>query len=254
MPPQNAFRRKRNLRFALSKKSKPELDTAKLRKRFPKIYAKFGRPFLGTFPSFFYKGRTGTFLVDLRRGNWESPIQVSLLTNACFKTGKFEERPEVEAFNIKLDFYKDTVKIVGIQGGENASQFIREFESLAKTPAANFLIQLIEDHARKQGYKRIQIIRPENNAHMKTTFPHQYHRLMSRTSRGKALVKKLEALQKPPKKGEKRVKMTREEVDEYKHLKKEAKQKMIEQRKKIYTETADALGYIPAKNFFEKTL
>ena len=48
--------------------------------------------------------------------------------------------------------------------------------------------------------------------------------------------------------------MTREEVDEYKRLKEKAIQKIIEQRKKLYTETAEALSYASAKNWFEKTL
>jgi hypothetical protein len=252
--PVNAFKRKRNLGFALSKRSRPELDTAKLRQRFPGTYARFGKEFLSNFPTTFYKGKKGTFVIDLKRTNWESPLQVSLITNAPIQVGKQHTHTEIEAFSIKLDFYKDTVKIVGIQGGENASGPIREFESLAGTPIANFLIQLIEEHAKKQRYKKIKIMKPETNIHMETVMPHQYHRVMSRTSRGRALVKKLKALQTIFEKGKKKIKMTREEVEEYKKLKEEAKQKIIESRKKLYTSTAKALNYTPTKNWFEKTL
>jgi hypothetical protein len=250
----DGFKRKRNLGFFFSR-YKPELDRSELRKRFPKTYAKFGKAFLSSFPTRFYKGKEGTFVVDLKKSEFEAPMQVSLVTNRTVPIGqskKFTEFRAVEVFNIKLDFYKDTVKITAIQGGTKITKFKNEFESISSMPIPQFLIQLIEEHARAQGYTKVQITRPEKNPHTKTTVGFQLDQMVSRTSRGRQLVKKfMKSLETGPRKGPP---LTKAEKAEFKHLSEQARAQVLKRRRKMYTATAEALGYTPRKNWFEKSL
>ena len=253
----NAFKKKRNLGFVLSKRNRPELDSAQLRGRFPKTYARFGKAFLSSFPTKFFKGPGGTFAIDLRRTNWESPLQISLITNRNHRIGisnRFKEYTDVEAFNIKLDFRQGKVKIVGIQGGFNSSKYIQEFEAMIGMPIAVFLVKQIEEHAKKQGYKKVEIIRPENNIHIDSTFLAQLERIMRRTSRGKYLIDKQTKANQTRLKKKDKVVLTEKEKEELESLKNSAREKLIEQRKKMYTKTAKALGYSVGKNWFVKTL
>ena len=253
----NAFKKKRNLGFVLSKKNRPELDSAQLRGRFPKTYARFGKAFLSSFPTQFFKGPGGTFAIDLRRTNWESPLQISLITNRNHRIGisnRFKEYTDVEAFNIKLDFRQGKVKIVGIQGGFNSSKYIQEFEAMIGMPIAVFLVKQIEEHAKKQGYKKVEIIRPENNIHIDSTFLAQLERIMRRTSRGKYLIDKQTKANQTRLKKKDKVVLTEKEKEELEQLKNQTREKLIEQRKKMYTKTAKALGYSVGKNWFVKTL
>jgi hypothetical protein len=248
----DGFKRKRDLGFFFSRYN-PELDRTKLRQRFPKTYARFGKAFLSSFPTRFYKGKKGTFVVDLERGNFEAPMQVSLVTNTHIRIGKKYGRVKVEAFTVKLDFYKDTVKITGIQGGENASGPIREFQELAGMPIPNFLIQQIEEHARAQGYKKVQILRPEQSVHINSLPGFQTDRIIARTARGRELLDKWTRSRKYYK-GKRIRGLTKSEHAELDELRKKAFKKVITARKKLYVDTANALGYAPMKNWFEKSL
>jgi hypothetical protein len=251
---QNAFRKKRNLGFFFSSRNKPELDYAQMRRRFPKTYARQGKRFLSSFPTFFYKGKTRTFMVDLKKGNWEAPIQVSLVTNHLVPAGLTKrEWIDKEAFMVKLDFAEGIVKIVGMQGGEWVSAELREFAELTGQPTTNFLIRLIEAHAKKQGYTKIQITRPENNPHINTVFRSQEDVLVERTSRGRELLLKVKNSRE--RKGKKREEfITENEKLELKALRKKAEKEIVRRRKKMYTQTALSLGYTPGKNWFEKIL
>ena len=258
MPLKNAFKRKRNLGFVLSKRNRPELDSAQLRRRFPKQYSRFGKAFLSSFPTKFYKGPGGTFAIDLRRTNWEAPLQVSLITNRLHRHSISriikKEYTDVEAFNIKLDFRQGKVKIVGIQGGFNSSKYIQEFEAMVGMSVAVFLIKEIEKHAKEQGYKKVEIIRPENNIHLNSTFLAQLERIMKRTSRGRELLDKQTKANQTRFKKKGKLVLTEKEKEELDQLKTKAEEKLIEQRKKLYNETAKTLSYTPGKNWFVKTL
>lgn len=192
----------------------------------------YGTNFLNKFKPSLYKGKN-TFLIDIRKSFYESPLSISLVFNRKIKNKLFEDI----AFETRLKFEKKTIIITAFQGKRESLEAIKEFEKIVRMPIANYIILEIESQAKKMGYKKIKINNPKNLESY--SYPHVDDSLRYR---GKTLLKKHREgiLNETEKK----------ELQKYREIEKKRIQKRI---KKMYFEVAKKLGYKYDGKYYTKT-
>ena len=122
---------------------------------------KFGLGFLKSFPSIGLKSKKrAKFFVfrDLSKG--EASNEIRLIEQ---KIASENERHFGSAIaRIKIGFTKNSVIIEEMQGTKSTQPEVERFMEMHGKPAINYTIGLIEEHAKKHGFKAIKIRVPES--------------------------------------------------------------------------------------------
>ena len=193
-----------------------------------------GERFLEGFKPAFFKGKK-TYLIDLRKSPFESPLSVSVIFN---RHGGGNKVVEDVAFEARLSFTKTSVVVMAFQGTRRNLSEIREFEEIVKEPIANALLREVENQAKANGYKEIKIRGPE--ALESYNYPNVYDSLRYR---GKTLWEK-----------RKYDNLTAAEEKEFSEIIKTEEKKIQTRMTKIYGDVATALGYKKQKGYFVKKI
>ncbi len=134
---------------------------------------KFGLPFLQSFPRFSIRGiKRKRFSVSVSTCDfdYESPVSITLhLQDMSKAPNKKTMKKEAQLLSeARLGFEKDSVKVEALQINSiledkipEIRQWLDRFKSKTGKPWANFLVQKIEDQARKLGLKQVKITIPE---------------------------------------------------------------------------------------------
>ncbi len=117
----------------------------------PKSILKYGRNFLREFGSKKLAG--GKIKAVLSAGSHESPVYISFLN--------YENKHPMQVALAKMGFTKNRVVIESIQGAAGKLQ-TAHLNELLNEPWPNAMIRMVEEHARKHGFKKI-ILREPNN-------------------------------------------------------------------------------------------
>jgi hypothetical protein len=242
--PHNALRNKRDLRHLLKRGLAVGLEPGTVKRKFPQEYYKHGKRFLDHFPHRIVSGKAGSFLVDIRQAWWEAPVSIAIVSKVTPKINQItgaKSHPVYRHFEAKLDFNRDAVVVKGLQGEKGDSKGIQTFESVVGCPAANYLLGVIEDHARASGYREVRITHLKHSRWIKNIHDDSIDQAVRRTSRGRKLLDKEEE-------------RTREEEKELSRLEIAADEQILKRRRKIYTATARKRGYTSLKHYYRKRL
>lgn len=121
-------------------------------------YLKYGKKFMKSFESIHLRGKRN-YCVDLSHSSWEAPLSVAVYSSPR------QEKPMGSLggrdFEIKIGFQKDTVHIKAVQGVKGRIKQIKQLEGMLGMPVPNYLLTIIEEHAKRMGYSRVIIDRPE---------------------------------------------------------------------------------------------
>ncbi|MAG17853.1 MAG: hypothetical protein CL944_00055 [Candidatus Diapherotrites archaeon] len=117
---------------------------------------RFGRKFLLSFPEQIVRGKKRTrYVIGLSKGVNESNFVVGLRLES--QTGERERN----LGSVSLGFDKDSV--IMIPNGHFGEQpMLDRFKHITEKPWANYLVELIEEHARKNGFQQVKIPVPES--------------------------------------------------------------------------------------------
>ncbi len=117
-------------------------------------------PFLGAFPRQRINSKKNAFVVGLGHTQHESSLGVVLTQSPVSDQKEWWRIGEV-----KLQFEKDRVCIVAVQGGPKGSiKYLKDFEKTVGMPWPNFLIKRIEAVARRLGYAKLEFPDVENES------------------------------------------------------------------------------------------
>ncbi|MEK6958935.1 MAG: hypothetical protein AABW59_02710 [archaeon] len=197
-------------------------------------YMTGGAKFIENFKHSLYR-RRHTFLVDLRKSLFETPLSVAVLMNKGRdrKVGK-----EDMLFEARLAFSGKTVIVKAFQGYRGKTSEIKEFEEVVKTPIANYIIKEIEDQSRALGYKQVKIIMPRGlEAYHDPNF-YTSLRYRAKTLSNEKLIRNL----------------TPAENREFQSLLNIERNKVKQRIEKLYYSVAMGLEYKSEGNYFVKKL
>jgi hypothetical protein len=114
---------------------------------------KIGQQFIESFPKHVLKKRKRVFSIGIGPTKHESYLGLVIHLGSKYRGQKIA--------SVKLGFEKDAVVIESIQGIDKTKKDLDAFKNLAGMPWANYLLQQVEEHARKHGFKYVKIRRPE---------------------------------------------------------------------------------------------
>lgn len=123
---------------------------------------RFGKPFITSFSTKTLSGKGVKFSTRLSKSENESPIALSL--NYALAGGKRKRLAEA-----RLSFEPESVIIEAIQG-RNSKEMISRFKGDSGMTWAEFLMQQVEENARKAGMSAVKIKRPERLESYKDPF------------------------------------------------------------------------------------
>jgi len=126
--------------------------------RLPNI-VKFGKNFMLSFPFEIVGRKTNKFAIRMGGLGHEAPVVIGVCPLKAAVEGKGYYRNIVE---LNLGFERDAIVVESIQGKEGKQASLDRFRQAVGKPAVNSLLELVERHARRCGFKKAKIIRPEN--------------------------------------------------------------------------------------------
>lgn len=175
------------------------------------LIIRYGLAFLRRFPVL--RLNNGLIRIHLFESEFESPIGIGV-----FFREKRDQKPKDTCTGmIKLGFEKDTVIVEAMQGMPNSIRQIDKINRFLQQPWANFIISVIEKHAKKKGYKQVKIRKAETLHYFQKPYIKNKHSLS--TIKYQVAVNRVQA-----------------------------------QMKKRYHETALTLGYREEKYYYVKDL
>jgi hypothetical protein len=131
--------------------------TGKYRVKYPTSIGrggeKIGQQFMDSFPKHILKKRRRAFTVGMSSTQHESQYGLVIRLGADYMGQKIA--------SVKLGFEGEAVVIEAINGSDGVKKDLDAFKNLAGMPWANYLLQKVEEHARKHGFKYVKIRRPE---------------------------------------------------------------------------------------------
>lgn len=121
----------------------------------------YGKEFVETFPKITLKGKKRrAFVVDTGHSCLESRKSVRLAVYNA-EAGKVKGIPADVAF-LKLGFSKNAAIVEAIQGTAGWQPEFERFRALHGKPWANYLVEKLEEQARRTGFRQVKIRAPES--------------------------------------------------------------------------------------------
>jgi len=191
---------------------------------------KTGKQFLEKFKFSLYKTKNRTFLIDLKKNLTSTPLSIAII----FNNPKLKNK-NVIAYEARIRFSGKNIIIESLQGSKNLIE-IRDFENLVGLPASRYLFKEIYNQAKKAGYKKVLIRKPENQISYKDP-----NWVDSLDKRGKKLLEKIQFNE-----------ATSLEIKEFEKHREEAIKIIRARMKKIYETVAIAEGMRVQENYFVK--
>ncbi len=127
-------------------------------------YLKFGKKFIESFDVINLSSKRN-YRIDLTTSSWEAPLAVTIYSSQKRDDphGPLGQRD----FEIKIGFAKNIVHIKAIQGTKGKIKSIKQLEGIVGMPVPNYLLTIIEEHAKRQGYKKVIMDLPESLIYFK---------------------------------------------------------------------------------------
>ncbi|GEM_PF-2696350 len=119
----------------------------------PKNIIKFGGKFLGNLRIPIRAGKNRIFEINLLPADHESHLSL----------GIYPLNERHTQFEIKLGFSKDIVFVEAIQGPRKAREIANAMTKDLGTNWSNYLLEMIEQHAKKSGYQKVCIRDPRKS-------------------------------------------------------------------------------------------
>lgn len=142
---------KRNLREIINEKRKHLTWITRLVKH-PTRRKNIFR-FASKFKPIFIKGTNSTFVIDVLPIKSKSGLSISI--SSVGKKSKDSSR----IMNVHLSAHSpDTIAVTAVQGVFGKNREIYEFENISKGSVEDYLIGVLEEHAKKVGFKKIRFI------------------------------------------------------------------------------------------------
>ncbi len=118
---------------------------------------KSAKNFLANFKPSFFRTRRATFMVDLVRGLYPTPVSVALKFNPTLKGNAAEH-----IYEARIRFKDKKVIVESVQGSAFIEQ-IRDFENSVGLTASRFLLREIITNAKKNKYNQVLLRRPKTH-------------------------------------------------------------------------------------------
>jgi hypothetical protein len=110
------------------------------------------------------------FCVSVIASRFESPVSVAVwLRDTIKKPEKTKFLPEALA-EARLSFEKNAVIVTALQGKRSKKNWLDRFKSITKYSWAEYLIERIEEHAKRNGFDKIKIVVPETLPYYKEPY------------------------------------------------------------------------------------
>jgi hypothetical protein len=131
-----------------------------------KNISRYQRNFLSSFPVIELKGKKRAKFVVSRQTNvgrltshylYESPVSIVLHRKSISKTN----HDSMLLGRIDLGFEKEAVIVESIKGVKGSASELDRFKSMHKKHGLEFLVQVVEEQAKKTGFKEVKIRDPE---------------------------------------------------------------------------------------------
>lgn len=193
-----------------------------------------GERFLKNVRPRFYKVGGKTYLVDLRSNKYDSPFSIAISISAPGKNSAVSEK---KIFEAPIAFRNNGVVIKTFQGARGVSGEIRDLERAVRMPIANFLCSVIEEEARRLGFKYTYIMRPETSTWYSIPITDDE---VKKSAAGRRMLKKSPTSLSPSESAE-LIRLGMEAVD-----------RIRLRMRKIIEGVANSRNYTPFRNFFRK--
>jgi hypothetical protein len=127
-------------------------------------YLNYGKKFIHNFNPIPIKGKR-SYIVDIGVSSYEAPLAIAVYSSSRKDTPRGPMGSK--DFEIKIGFGPKTIHIKAIQGTRGRIKSIKTLEGIVGMPVPNYLLTIIEEHAKRQGYKKVIMDLPESLIYFK---------------------------------------------------------------------------------------